>query len=107
MPDTAQPAPETHEKKSRGLGSYVVWGLLALMLYVLSSGPVVRLMHQRQTKKFQKLAPGAKGIDMTLLDNVVGFIYGPLNWAYNTDTFHKPLGLYWHLWSRSFHKEGE
>jgi hypothetical protein len=32
MPSTAQPAAETAEKKSHGLGSYVLWAFVAVML---------------------------------------------------------------------------
>jgi hypothetical protein len=33
MSEIAQPAPETAEKKSRGLGSYVLWAFVAVMVY--------------------------------------------------------------------------
>ena len=104
MSETTQRARETDEKKSRGLRRYVVWALVAVLVYVLSSGPVVMLMDQRQTKKFQK---SGGPIKMTLLDNVVGFIYTPIEWLYNTDTFHKPLGKYWHLWTPRYNDEGD
>jgi hypothetical protein len=80
MPETAQPAPETDEKKSRGLGSYVVWGFVVVMAYVLSSGPVLRLV------------PG------TLSPNVAFRIYYPVAWAYLQTPLHRPIGMYWHLW---------
>jgi hypothetical protein len=40
--ETVQDTPEIAEKKSRGLGSYVLWAFVAAMVYVLSSGPAVR-----------------------------------------------------------------
>src|SRR5580765_4108960 len=102
MSDTAESAPETDEKKSRGLGRYVLWAFVAVMVYVLSSGPMVMLMDQRQTKKVQK---SGGPIKMTLLDNVVEFIYTPIDWLYNTDTFRRPLGKYWHLWTARYSSE--
>ena len=77
MSDTAQPIPETEAKKSHGLGSYVVWAFVAGMEYVLSSGPVYRWCP------------------------ALGGLYQPLWWIYyhtRSTPFHKPLGMYWHLW---------
>jgi hypothetical protein len=85
MSKTAQPAPETDEKKSCGLGSYVVWAFVAVMVYVLSSGPVV-LMAQKSKLRL-------KPLPYPVLD----IIYAPLNWAYNDPFLHKPLGIYFHL----------
>jgi hypothetical protein len=48
MPDAAQPTTETDEKKSRGLGSYVLWAFAAVMVYVLSSGPMWWLVDRRK-----------------------------------------------------------
>jgi hypothetical protein len=79
MPETAQPAPETEEKKSRGLGSYVLWAFVAVMVYVLSSGPMLKC----------RMKTGA------VIDTLY---YPPLQWAYNDTPLHKPLGLYWHVW---------
>ena len=82
MPSTAQPAPETDEKKSRGLGSYVVWAFVAAMVYVLSYGPVLRIAKSRESRQtFQ----------------VLSYVYGPWDAAYQTP-LHKPLGLYMHIW---------
>lgn len=86
MPETTQPAPETDEKKSRGLGSYVVWAFVAVLVYVLSSGPAVRV------------ALGKKRVSRPV---AIGFwcLYGPLLVLYEQTPCHKPLGLYWHLWN--------
>ena len=88
MPETAQPPPEPEAKHSRGLGSYVLWAFVALMVYVLSSGPVM------------KLAAGPSAMEI---------IYYPLYYAYfMISPLHKPLGLYWHLWlPGAYDKEGE
>jgi hypothetical protein len=84
MPATAKPVPETDEKKSRGLGSYVVWAFVAVMVYVLSSGPVMSWAY------YKELTSKAT--------NIIGIIYFPLAWAYESPLLHKPLGLYWHMW---------
>ena len=80
MPETAQPAPETDEKKSRGLGSYVFWGFVVVMVYVLSSGPMIGLYESKRV-------PG----------NAV-IVYRPLGEIYKHTFLHKPIGMYWHLW---------
>jgi hypothetical protein len=74
MAENPQPTPATAEKKSRGLGSYVVWAFVAVMVYVLSSGPMI--LNVGLTSKW----------------------YSPLVWAYTDTPLHRPIGLYWHLW---------
>jgi hypothetical protein len=80
MPETVQPAPETDEKKSRGLGSYVLWAFVAVMVYVLSSGPALNLADQN--KRADRFAD----------------IYSPLFWLYEQTPLKRPLGIYWHPW---------
>jgi len=79
--ETVQPAPETDEKKSRALGSYVVWTFVAVMVYVLSSGPVMLLTSKR-----------------VVTTRAFNLVYKPVGWAYDRTPFHKPLGLYLDLW---------
>jgi hypothetical protein len=95
MPSTAQPAPETDEKKSRGLGSYVLWAFVAVMVYVLSSGPVMRLCGERTTLR--------RGNYAAVVYTSRGYppwtrIYTPLDAAYNETVLRRPLGMHWHLW---------
>src|SRR5947209_6142820 len=90
MPEPADPAPETEAKKSRGLGSYVVWAFVVVMVYVLSSGPVLLIRQHRS------------------LGQLVYQVYRPFGSAYRTGLLHKPLGLYWHLWCpHRYDKNGE
>ena len=92
--ETVQDTPEIAEKKSRGLGSYVLWVFVALMVYVLSSGPV---MHLDRTHRV--------GLSM---QSWLDYAYAPCGWAYFTTAFHKPLGMYWHIWNpRLFDKDGD
>ena len=87
MSGTAKLAPETDEKKSRGLGSYVVWAFVAAMVYVLSSGP-------------------AFGLKLFRYVGICRF-YEPLTWVYWNTALQKPLGLYWHLWTADFNGQGD
>jgi hypothetical protein len=82
-PKTAQPTPETDEKKPRGLWSYAVWAFVAVMVYVLSSGPAWRL----QSNGF---ILGTPKLNST--------VYAPINWVYPNTMLHKPLGMYCHFW---------
>jgi hypothetical protein len=88
MSETAQPTPEIAEKKSRGLGSYVLWAFVAVMVYVLSSGPYMR----SPTTMFDK-------------------VYQPLWCVYSRWWYSpvlKPLTMYWHLWRPDlFDKDGD
>jgi hypothetical protein len=83
VPSTAQPAPETDEKKSRGLGSYVLWGFVVVVLYVLSAGPV---------EWFRG------GVFSAHRSSTLFHFYAPWRWAYIHTPFQRPLGMYLHLW---------
>jgi hypothetical protein len=84
MPSTAQPAPETDEKKSRGLGSYVLWAFVAVMVYVLSYGPVL------------KFVPS---------NNCVMQLYTPLWRVCLRAELGKPLRMYLHFWRDDYFNE--
>jgi hypothetical protein len=89
MAEDVRDTPEIAEKKSRGLGSYVVWAFVAVMLYVLSSGPVYYIAQRQRWYDLQ--VP-----------------YYPLSTIYRHTAFHKPLGMYWHMWVPSeFEKTGD
>jgi hypothetical protein len=87
MSEPAAPAPEIEAKPSRGLGSYVVWVFVLVMVYVLGSGPL-RLLGKK----------GALGGPYSPVHNAVVFIYRPVDWAYRHTPLQRPLGMYWHLW---------
>jgi hypothetical protein len=89
MSDDAQLTPQTDEKKSCGLGSYVVWAFVAVMVYVLSSGPVAKFHSPRHRV-------------------LVAYAYIPLTWLYFMTPLKKPLGVYWHVWlPGEFDRNGE
>jgi hypothetical protein len=90
MPSTAQPSPETDEKKSRGLGSYVVWAFVAVMVYVLSSGPAFLLTTTGGSFRAWRSPMCAK---------MFSCVYWPLIHAWEGHgPLHKSVGIYWHLW---------
>jgi hypothetical protein len=74
-------------KEGRGVWTYVYWVVGILLLYVLSGGPLAMWAVSRAGKPPMKL-----GV-------VTGFFYGPLYLAYERTPFHRPLGLYFHLWA--------
>jgi hypothetical protein len=99
MSETAQPTPETDEKKSRGLGSYVLWAFVAVMVYVLSSGPYMALCGFDRKRYLPHTRP--PGLRLTFY--IGRTIYGPLIWTYyHSPGFHSVLGMYWHIWSPDF-----
>jgi hypothetical protein len=90
MSETAQRAPETDEKKSRGLGSYVLWAFVAVMVYVLSSGPVFRF-----TSQTGKIAIACRTWTTKF--------YAPLKWVARKTPLRKPFVAYWNLWAPPGH----
>jgi len=66
---------------------FILWPLGIVILYVLSYGPIVRMQE--------------KGL-FSIKNRLVRNFYAPLWWAYGTKTFHKPLGMYLHLWDPDF-----
>ena len=83
MPEPAANAPETEteSKQSRGLGSYVAWVFVVVMVYVLNSGP-----------GFRSALKNPKWLAATRV------VYWPLVNAYLHTPLRRPLGMYWHLW---------
>jgi endonuclease/exonuclease/phosphatase (EEP) superfamily protein YafD len=80
MGETTQPAPETDEKKSRGLGSYLVWAFVVVMAYVLSIGPVLKLCY--------------RGV----LSPKVLIIYKPLDLLCTRNALTQPMVRYLEFW---------
>jgi hypothetical protein len=68
------------DKGSRSYWGFILWPLLVVMLYVLSSGPALLLNEKR------------------ILTDKVFVIYWPLEWAYFHTPLKMPFGMYWHLW---------
>ena len=85
MPETAQPARETDEKKSRGLRSYVLWAFVAVMVYVLSIGPLA-LMEKKGMLNNPKLR------------YVLVQAYRPYHYVYANTPLGRPFGMYLHVW---------
>jgi hypothetical protein len=90
MSETAQPTAETDEKQSRGLGSYIVWPTVAVLVYVLSSGPMFRF-----TSQTGKIATACRTWTHKL--------YSPLIWVARSTPLRKPFVAYWNLWAPTGH----
>ena len=80
MPDPTDNAPETKAKPSRGLGSYVVWAVVVVMVYVLSFGPVRALYGYH------------------IMTREVEIFYKPVRCAASDTPLRKPLEFYFQLW---------
>ena len=80
MSEPADNAPETEAKHSRGLGSYVVWAFMVVMVYVLSIGPTLALCYRGK------------------LNSKVMVIYKPLPWAFSGNALCKPMVRYLEFW---------
>lgn|ERR1035438_10864172 len=79
---------DKRERSSRDVFWVILcWLAVAVMLYVLSSGPVM-MMCDKQVIRAN--TPSSK-----FFDN----LYWPLRSAYMNTPFWKPLGVYWHLWN--------
>jgi hypothetical protein len=99
MPETAQPTPETDEKKSRGLGSYAAWAFVTVMVYFLSAGPAERMREETQQLN--------RRLNYELNPIIFAF-YEPWRYLYFSTPLHKPIGLYMHLWDpKHFDKNGD
>lgn len=81
----------TEEKDSHSWPAWVVWPSVILVLYVLSVGPFVMLNDKGKISH----------------SNFFETLYWPLAWAYLQTPLHKPLGMYLHLWSKHFDKNGD
>ena len=73
----------TEDKHSGSLSAFFAWLFVILVLYFLSSGPVV-MMYEK----------GVITGDSKLLQ-----LYDPLDWFYEETPLHKPIGMYFHLWA--------
>ncbi len=91
MEKPAETTTPIEEKHSINRG-FVVWPFVILLFYALSSGPVMTMQY--------------KGRHWHSTDSFVLRFYSPLMWAYWRTPLHKPLGMYFHLWSDDFEKNG-
>ncbi len=83
-----QPATITPKEEKHSINwGWIVWPCVILILYVLSSGPLIMLSQK-------ELIPQDNGF--------LTKFYSPLRWAYNETPMHKPLGMYFHLWAPKF-----
>lgn len=66
---------------------WLCWLGAILVLYVLSSGPVLKLVDK---KLIRRNTPPYETFTR---------VYSPLAWARDHTFLRRPLGMYWHLWA--------
>lgn len=94
-PKTDPPNTTVEEKPVRGssgvLGVSLCWLGVAVMVYVLSLGPVMRIVQDGF------IPPGPRG--MPTINFIITFYY-PIQWAENEmPMLNRPMGMYLHLWA--------
>jgi hypothetical protein len=81
-------------RHQRTLYTILFWGALALLIYFMSIGPVIRYYDKR---------PGLYSGSTKFLE----MFYRPVDWLYEKTPLHKPIGMYLSLWSKRFGRDGE
>jgi hypothetical protein len=81
-------------QNSRGLAGYILWSLVAVMVYVLGSGPLLAL-EKRALINYDCSKASPRVVKAVRLGHA---IYTPLFWAYWNTSLRKPIGVYWHVW---------
>jgi len=99
LPQTGRMNGETQagpERDSRGaVWVWLCWLAGAVILYVLSTGPVL-ILEDRGV-----ISPGGPA------SGVIRSFYSPVRWAMGETLLRKPLGMYWHLWApKQFDSKG-
>ena len=90
MAATTETTAPAEEKHSINGGAIILWAAVILLGYFLSIGPVVMLVDKKMIAPTNKLV----------------IFYRPLERLYGQTLFHKPLGMYLHLWSARFDGKG-
>jgi hypothetical protein len=93
MKDKAENPPE--EKPSRGFLGLLTWVAAILVVYILGIGPLMMLMDRGIINEEGKIGSALQAM------------YTPLEWAHLETPLHKPLGMYFHLWSKDFDQNGD
>ncbi len=84
---------EGTESRSWAAATWLIWVAGGLLVYALSSGPVLWLVARGHIRPGYPLG-GA-------VNRLVLVIYQPLASTYHQTLLHKPIGLYYHLWAPS------
>jgi hypothetical protein len=71
--------------------TWLVWMAVAVLVCLLSSGPVIWLAGRGYFRPGYPLGG--------TVNQVVLVVYKPVALAYNHTILHKPIGLYLHLWA--------
>jgi hypothetical protein len=78
---------QTKSSRRRRVSFLICWAAGILVLYILSTGPLVLLKDRMIIR------------DGSALDQVLEFVYWPVEWACDNTRLEKPLGHYWHFWA--------
>ncbi len=91
MQSPSEPKPQTECESTHHFrfSLFLGWLTLSLSLYVLGMGPVIMMYDKGLLQNKALLA-------------ITDTFYRPLGYLYNNTFFHKPIGMYLHLWSRHF-----
>jgi hypothetical protein len=93
MGKSAETTAPNEEKHSIPWTGIIAWPFVILILYALSIGPVMMMVDKKS------IPPRT--------DQILEKFYAPLDWAYSETLLHKPIGIYLHLWSKRFDKNGD
>ena len=91
MGDQPEPRTPIKDKNHTNWPSFVAWPFAFLVLYFLSSGPLLILMEKQHIARGQLFKA----------------FMAPLNWAYNETPLRKPIGMYLNFWIEAYDKNGE
>jgi hypothetical protein len=88
-----QPEAKPTEKKKTFNWAIILWPVVIVSLYVLSAGPFVMMVHNGDISKHNRFFQA---------------FYRPLSRAYLLPLFHKPFGMYLHIWvPEDYDKNGD
>jgi hypothetical protein len=81
-------AEDTPDTSSRIIGWNWFWWLsVGLVIYVLSTGPIMMLADRNST------------LANTKMYQAIAWVYAPLGWIVVKTPLRKPFGMYWHRWA--------
>jgi hypothetical protein len=83
--------PTSEAKRSPGISTLILWSVATLLLYILSTGPVIMLIEKKRLKE----------------DGFVETFYAPIGWLDDNTPLGRPLRVYWHLWAPKMFDKNE
>jgi hypothetical protein len=93
MGKSAETTTPNEDKHSIPWTGIIAWPFVILILYALSVGPFMMMIDKG------RISPNTEAF--------LEKFYKPLDWAYSDTLLHKPIGMYLHLWSKRFDRDGD